>query len=129
MSSLHTAVAALLATTGRVVHHGRGPFEVTMPHTVWTLDVFGEDDTGGALANVALTLENVARDAAGASGIALCYVEADALDAALQRAHIVGTTGSSGLVTRSERSRVPDVDDEGVERLRTVYTFMWIDSD
>lgn len=128
MSSLHEAVAATLLTVGREIHYGRGPFEVALPHTVWVLDTFGVPDSGGCESSVGLTLEHVARDMDGVSGIALVDAEAEAFAAVLQRAHIVGATGSSSLVVGGERSRIPDVDDEGVERLRTVYTFTWIDS-
>jgi len=128
VSSLHTAVAAVLDATGREVHYGKGPFEVTLPHTVWVLDEFPVPDTGGCESNVILTLEHVARDAGGVSGIAQCDAEAEAFRAALNRGHILGATGSSSLVVATDRSRVPDVDDAGVERLKTVYSFGWIDA-
>ena len=128
MSSLHKAVAAVIESVGLEAHYGRGPLEVTLPHTVWTLDVFPEGDTGGCRSEVSLTLEHVARATGGVSGIAQVQSTAASFDLALQRAHIVGATGSSSLVVRAGRSRVPDVDDEGVERLRCEYTFTWIDS-
>ncbi|MEN6430014.1 MAG: hypothetical protein ABFC80_04090 [Coriobacteriales bacterium] len=127
---LHQAIAAAMASASTAAYHGRAPREQsTYPYTVWVVDTSPVPDTAGAACWFALTCDTFARDSATKSGAELADEAVAALDAVFQRGHLVASdlSGSSSLITRTERGQIVDPEDEGMTRWRTVYNGQWID--